>query len=229
MLPQLHLLRFEVGQAYLWQDPDGLTLVDTGPPGSAAAIAGAIRDLGRRTDEVRQVVLTHFHGDHVGSAAEVAGWGEVTIAAHRLDAPFVRGEAAGPPPVLTDFDRPLYERIVRGRDDLVAAPAPVDRELDDGDAPEFGGGARVLAIPGHTPGSIAVHLPGPRVLFTGDTVASTAGRPILGVFNVDRAATMESFRRLAGLDVDVACFGHGDAIVGDAAAALRAAAAALTT
>ena len=45
-----------------------------------------------------------------------------------------------------------------------------------------------------------------------------------GVFNVDRARPGASFGRLAGLDVAVACFGHGDPLTRDAAAALRNAA-----
>ncbi|MER7078769.1 hypothetical protein SAMN02982929_05937 [Saccharopolyspora kobensis] len=43
------------------------------------------------------------------------------------------------------------------------------------------------------------------------------------MFNVDRAKTIESFRRLAELDIEIACFGHGDPLVGDADAKLRAA------
>ena len=39
LLPHLHLLRFPVGQAYLWHDGDESTLIDAGPAGSAAPIA----------------------------------------------------------------------------------------------------------------------------------------------------------------------------------------------
>jgi glyoxylase-like metal-dependent hydrolase (beta-lactamase superfamily II) len=57
-----------------------------------------------------------------------------------------------------------------------APPCPVDREVRDGEVLAFGGGAHVVHTPGHTDGSIALHLPGPRVLFTGDTVAEHAAR-----------------------------------------------------
>jgi len=81
----------------------------------------------------------------------------------------------------------------------------------------------VVAAPGHTPGSIALHLPAARVLLAGDAAArGQDGSVILGVFNVDRAAAIASFRRLAALDVEVACFGHGEPAVKDAAAELRA-------
>ncbi len=62
----------------------------------------------------------------------------------------------------------------------------------------------------------------PGVLFTGDTVANVGGRTVLGVFNVDRGRASASVGRYGALDVEVACFGHGDPIVGAAGAALRA-------
>ena len=80
----------------------------------------------------------------------------------------------------------------------------------------------MIGVPGHTDGSIAIHCPAHRVLFTGDSVARTPdGRVILGPFNVDRDEAIGSFRKLAELDVDVACFGHGEPVLADGAAALR--------
>ncbi|GHG33846.1 hypothetical protein GCM10018980_02930 [Streptomyces capoamus] len=80
----------------------------------------------------------------------------------------------------------------------------------------------MVHVPGHTDGSIALFLPAEGVLFTGDTVASVDGVPVPGVFNLDGRQLHASVRRLAGLDVGVACFGHGDPVLGGAAAALRA-------
>jgi hypothetical protein len=55
---------------------------------------------------------------------------------------------------------------------------------------------------------------------TGDNIASLGGKAILGPFNVDRHSAIASFRRLAEMDVDIACFGHGDPIVREASHAL---------
>jgi glyoxylase-like metal-dependent hydrolase (beta-lactamase superfamily II) len=225
LLPALHMLSFPVGAAYLWSDADELTLIDTGAAGSGEDIAEAIRSIGRDPGDVRRVVLTHFHQDHTGSAAEIRSWGGATVMAHRLEAPVIRGDAAGPPPVLSEWERALFDSLPA----LPPAPAvAVDRELEDGDTLDFGGGAEVVWTPGHTDGSIAIHLPAPRVLFTGDTAANVSGATMLGVFNTDRSRAAASFRRLAALDVDVACFGHGDPITGGAGAALRKVAAELT-
>ncbi|MFI5980426.1 MBL fold metallo-hydrolase [Streptomyces sp. NPDC051555] len=221
VIPQrLHMLRYPIGQAYLWRDAEALTLIDSGPVGSAAGIEEAIRSLGLSPEDLERIVLTHCHRDHIGSAGELAArWG-ATVVAHRLDAPVIRGELPVPEPVLLDWEVPYYERGLTLPD---APPTPVDREVEDGDALGFGDGAYVVHAPGHTDGSIGVHLPHHGVLFTGDAVAAV-GQVMLGVFNVDRGRALESMRRLASLAPSVACFGHGDPVTEDAAATLKAAA-----
>ncbi|MEV7544717.1 MBL fold metallo-hydrolase [Streptomyces sp. NPDC089915] len=220
---RLHMLRFPIGQAYLWQDRSGeaLTLVDSGPAGAADAIEGAMRSLGLAPERLERIVLTHCHRDHVGSAGELAARLGAEALAHRLDAPVVRGERPVPEPVLLDWEIPLY---AHGLTVPEAPPTPVDRELEDGEVLPFGGGAVVVHSPGHTPGSIGVHLPEHGVLFTGDCVAGV-GEVMPGVFNTDRAQAVASFHRLAALAPAVACFGHGDPRTEDTARALREAAA----
>jgi glyoxylase-like metal-dependent hydrolase (beta-lactamase superfamily II) len=227
LLPQLHMLSFPVGHAYLWQDPAGLTLIDTSVPGSAPLIAEAIEGLGYRRSELRSVLLTHSHGDHVGSAADIAAWGGTVVYAHRADAPVIRGEAAGLPPLLADWERRLLDQVRTQMPAHPPAPVRVDHELDDGDRIDLGSGVQAVtvAMPGHTPGSIAFYLPEPRVLFAGDSIArSPDGEVILGVFNVDPVQAVTSCKRQAHLDAEIACFGHGEPLTENAGAALRLAA-----
>jgi glyoxylase-like metal-dependent hydrolase (beta-lactamase superfamily II) len=220
VLPQLHMFRFPIGQAYLWRDGDELTLIDAGNAHAAADIEKAIRSAGQSPGSIRRIVLTHCHRDHVGAAEELADRYGAEVLAHRLDAPVVRGEQPVPEPVLLDWEVPLYEH------GLTVPPAPptrVDRELEDGDELGFGDGAVVVHAPGHTDGSIGIHLPRHGVLFTGDCVAAV-GQVMLGVFNVDRARAEVSMRRLASLTPSTVCFGHGDPLTEDAAAVLCASA-----
>ncbi|MBF9071677.1 MBL fold metallo-hydrolase [Streptacidiphilus sp. NEAU-YB345] len=224
LLPgRLHQLNFRVGQGYVWRDEDGgVSLIDAGPVGSGAGIAAALRGLGAEPGDVRRLLLTHFHRDHAGAAAEVAAWGGVEILAHRLDAAVVRGETPVIPPDLSDA--PEWEREFHANLPPMPDVPPVKAitDLDDGDTLAFGGGTRIVALPGHTPGSAAFHLPEHGVIFLGDTVANVEGHTMRGIFNVNRRQAGESLKRLPRLDsVDIACFGHGDAIVGGADVALQ--------
>lgn len=224
--PNLHLLRVDGWQLYLWHDGDRLTLIDTGPPGSADAIADAIGGLGFAIDKLTRIVLTHFHVDHSGSAADLRAMSGAEVLAHTADVPFLLGQEP-PQPVLEDWERPIYEQVSAGGSGIAPPrPTPVDGELTGGEVLDFGGGARILSAPGHTDGSIAVHLPEHRVLFTGDTIANV-NRVMLGTFNLDKGKTIGSMRALADLDVDLACFGHGEPIVSGAGERLREAAATL--
>lgn len=221
VLPQLRMFRFEVGQAYAWRDGDEVTLIDTATAGSEGEILEAAAPAGSGLRIVR-IVLTHFHADHVGSAAALREATGAEVVAHRIEAPVIRGDVSPPEPVITEAERPLFERVTAQVPP--APPCPVEVEVDDDALVRFGGGARVVHVPGHTPGSIAIYLSRHRVLFTGDNVASVGGEPILGPFNLDRKEAIASFERLASLDAEVACFGHGDPIVSAAAARLRFAA-----
>lgn len=221
VVPGLHLLPLNISNAYLWRDDSGVTLIDTGPPGSGPTIRAAMEALGVPREDLGCIVLTHFHDDHAGAAAELATWSGATVVTGGADAAFVRGDQPGPPPAFTPAEQQLH--AVVAADLLPAPPCRVDQEVGDQDTLDLGPGAVVLSVPGHTPGSIALHLPAAGVLLTGDIIAEHQGNIVLGPFNTDRAQAWQSLQRLAALDVDTACFGHGQPAVGSANRALRAA------
>lgn len=228
--PTVCQLPFPVGHVYLVALPDdGYAVVDTGVPGSAPAVLDALARLGGRPEQLRQIVLTHSHVDHMGSAADLVAATGARVLAGALDAPYIRGAVPEPPPVLTAGERPLYERIVAGFATAEVPPlrhVEVDVALHDGDV--LGGWpepVQVLHVPGHTPGGIALYLPESRLLFPGDIIGAgpDGDRAVLGPFNVAREVAIASFRRLAALDVDTVCVPHGGPIRTGARGVLAAA------
>lgn len=220
----LYRLRIMGGPAhllnsYLWTGADGVTLVDTGWPGSELAIAKALQSLDRSPADVDRVVLTHFHDDHAGAAAAIAQWSDrIKVCVGEPDAAYVDGTSTGPLPTLTAAEQAIHPPSPRPPQ---AAPCRVDRRLRDGDVLPFAGGCQVIGTPGHTPGSVALYLPSIGTLLTGDTIAEVDGTVILGVFNLDREQVLMARDRLAATGAEIAGYGHGEASFGQAADRIR--------
>ena len=198
---------------------DQVTIVDAGWRGTGKGVLQALARLGRRPSEVSNIVITHHHTDHLGDAAYLSQACSAGVAVHRDEAPFVQGDLAPPSP----FTNRLLGRVMSP---LVASrkpkPVTVDRRLADGDALGTGD-VRIVHSPGHTPGSISVHLPGRGLLMVGDALEYRHGRLSLpsSHFTADMAQARQSIRKLAELDFDVLCFSHYPPIQNGAAPALR--------
>ena len=181
-----------------------------------------VRRAGPARADLRRIVITHGHEDHMGSAAALRGWRgrRVTVYAHRADAPIVRGLA---PTRRTRAHRGRRaDPRSRRRGMPPVPPCPVDVELGDGDTIDFGGGARVIATPGHTDGSIAVALPRARgAVHRRPRRELTTGAPARAVQHRPRAGPRLVRRALPDPAATVG-FGHGDPLAGpDGAAAWR--------
>jgi glyoxylase-like metal-dependent hydrolase (beta-lactamase superfamily II) len=221
--------------AQVWLLLDGpLTLVDTGTRGSGRAILRAIARLGRRPAELAAIVLTHYHPDHVGALPELLAAlrgarhsalspqrSALRVAIHAAEAPFLRAPAAMPNPfqprLLRALVEPIWPLARLGRACLVDTP------LADGDALPGRSDARLVHLPGHTPGSSAVYLQEHGVVLAGDAF-ERRGRlaPPNPRFTEDPAAAHASIRKLAALDFDTLAFSHFPPIRRHAAAAVRA-------
>jgi glyoxylase-like metal-dependent hydrolase (beta-lactamase superfamily II) len=67
---RLYQISLGAVNAFLIED-DGLTLVDTGLPGSTATVFAALREAGKNPADIKRIILTHLHADHSGNAADI--------------------------------------------------------------------------------------------------------------------------------------------------------------
>ena len=203
---------------------EGAALIDSGLPKKERTLVKALRAAGRKPADLRHVLITHYHADHAGSLAGLEEMTQATTYVGALDAPVVRGEQpmAGPNPasLAGRVLGPLMKRLPQNR----LAPARVDHELTDGEELDIAGGLRAIATPGHTPGHVSFLWPEHGgVLFAGDAAGNLfggVGLP-LPMYTEDMAQARESLRKLAALEFEVACFGHGGVLKGEAHAAFK--------
>ncbi|HEV2999641.1 MAG TPA: MBL fold metallo-hydrolase [Solirubrobacteraceae bacterium] len=182
----------------------GDVLVDAGTAGQGRKLPDALA--GR---SVAAHAITHAHPDHIGGSAHVCRALGVPFWAPAGDAAAARaGMAVGK-------ESPLKPLLDRGRS---FAPLDVARELREGDDVA---GFRVLDVPGHSPGHIALWRESDRVLVAGDVWFNLSLltfryglRQPPGPFTVDPPRNRDSMRRLAALEPSIACFGHGPPVTG---------------
>lgn len=129
-------------------------LVDTGTPGDLTRILAALKSAGVAPKDLGLILLTHGHSDHAGCAAELRRRSGAQIALHLGDAELARTGRNG---VLGAQD--LIGRVVRPFVDEPFEAFEPDLIFRDGFSLEpHGVKGRVLATPGHTPGSASVIL-----------------------------------------------------------------------
>lgn len=189
---------------------DGLTLVDTGFKGRLKAIVNSVKQLGYSLSDIGRIIVTHYHADHTGNLAELKKLTNAEVIAHIADVPYIDGTL----PHL-GFQRPAWlSRYLASFDwSWAYKPVKVDLAVNDGDELPVLAGARVIHSPGHTPGSICLWFRNKRVLIVGDVLANRFGLRLPALsFTVDVAEEIRSVNKIAKLDFEIICFGHGPPI-----------------
>jgi len=171
---------------------EDITLIDTGVKGTQKRIFDYLEKVGRKPGEIRTLILSHSHPDHIGSAKPICEQTGCRVLAHSREREWIE-----------NTEKQKAERPVPGFDKLVGGPVPVDGLLDDGETLATGRNSccRILHTPGHSGGSVSLHFPEERVLFTGDSLPVPGDLPIYD----DIAESLDSIKkinRIAG-EVDV--------------------------
>jgi len=220
IVPGLYAISLRIVNAFLLETDEGLTLIDTGVPGSDGRIVKAIAGLGRKPADVRQILVTHCHADHTGSLAALKGATGAPASMHPVDAELVRrGETQRPAVAGPGLVNGLMHRIMSRRKSPQLPKLEIENELHDGE--ELGSGLQVIHAPGHTAGQVAFLWPEQGgVLIAADAASNTLGLGYAPIYE-DLEQGRRTLVMLGGLDFEVACFGHGGAITHDAARRFR--------
>jgi len=229
LAPGLHRIGNDIVAAHLIVADEGITLVDAALPGHYADLRRELADIGRPLSDIRGIVLTHGDSDHIGFAERLRRENGIPVHLGAGDAD--RAKGAKPPATPPDPRRlgPTLGFAAYGlRKGMLRIPPLTEVvPVADGDVLELPGAPVVLAMPGHSPGSIAVHVPSVRAVFVGDElttrhVLTGAEGPQPAPFTDDQAASSRSLDRLTDLDVDWVVPGHGAPWRGGAAALVAA-------
>ena len=213
--------------SYLIDGDEGVILVDTLGPKREGAIAQSLKEIGRSLTSVKAILLTHSHADHAGSAAAVKTASDAALYASAVDAPAIQGVVNPPDPPAPFYVKPLFllGSLLPG-----APSTEVDQFVSETSGDRLPGDLRAVDTPGHTPGHTSYLLDrAGGVVFVGDAARATrGGRVVRGWFNRSTPAVDGSLEHLAGLDFEIAVFGHSGPLRTQASSAFRAFAEALT-
>lgn len=173
---------------------DEPTLIDCGSSEGYEALKAALAKFGYAPSDIRRVIATHGHWDHVSAMAQLRAESDAELWLHGAD----------------------RNAVESGDEDRTAAflygkpfpPTRVDRLLQDGETLQVGQyRLDVIHTPGHSPGSVSflMEINGIRMLIAGDTLWG-GFHPRIGS---DLEAWSRSLDRLLSLDFDVMTIGHG--------------------
>ncbi|MCW2921721.1 MAG: Zn-dependent hydrolase [Thermoleophilia bacterium] len=234
--PGIHRIEDAYVNWYLVEAEDGVCIVDAGHPRSWHSLERVLEGLGRVPGDIKAVVLTHAHFDHVGFAERARTELDVPVWVHEAD------EALASDPWDYEHERsrlpyaakhPSFDvafAAMGAEGALFVRGVQEVRTFTDGQVLAVPGSPTVVHVPGHTHGSCALYYPERDTLITGDAIVThdpyTNGdgpRIIAGAATADSAQALASLDALLQTPATLLLVGHGEPWVDGVESAVAAA------
>ena len=222
VVPGIRRLGKGLINVYLLEEAGAVTIVDAGAPGYYPRhLSAELAAMGRTLADVRAVVLTHAHSDHLGFAERIRRERHVPVRIHEADAALARGEVKpdrdpAAPGLRAIRPLPLLGFLVYAtRLGAMRTPSVLEvATFGDGATLDVPGAPRVVLVPGHTSGNAALVVPTRDAVFVGDALAtrnvlSGSIGPQLAPFGANLAQAFDSLARLDGVEARYVLPGHG--------------------
>jgi glyoxylase-like metal-dependent hydrolase (beta-lactamase superfamily II) len=216
LAPHLHRIGNDLVAVHLIDTTDGITVIDAGLAGQWSEFTAELAEMGRTLADVRGIVLTHGDSDHLGFAERLRRDHGVPVYVHEADAARARGKVSTKP----EWGRLKLRATARflwyalRKNGLRTTPVAEVVSVRDGDVLDLPGSPRIIGLPGHSPGSVAIHVPIADAVFVGDALTTrhvltgTEG-PQPAPFTDDPTEALASLERLEGLGAAWVIPGHG--------------------
>ncbi|BBY80585.1 MBL fold metallo-hydrolase [Mycolicibacterium pulveris] len=216
----VHFAHTDLVNWTLVTDGDGVLLIDAGFPGSREDVLESLRRLGFGVDQLRAILLTHAHIDHLGSAIWFSKTHGIPVYSHAAEVGHAKREyleQASPLDIAKHVWHPRYLAwtvAITRKGALTREGIPATRPLTEDVAAGLPGRPMAIPTPGHTGGHCSYVVDGVLVsgdaLVTGHPLAPRQGPQLLPqLFNHDQHGCVRSLGALAMMDAEVLLPGHG--------------------
>ena len=213
-LHEICLGRFGI-KVFLLEASDGsLILIDTGLPNSEQKIIKYINSIGKSVTDIKYILITHAHVDHMGSAAALKKTSNAMLGINEKGIKFMDGTAGMQFPQTRNVKDLKSKFLMAVGRIMVSAMKPKfvkpDMILKDGAFPEqMHVNARIVETPGHTPDSVSIYLPDSNTIIVGDTLFGKSDKLVLPRIYDDYVALLGSIKKIRDINPDLICVSHG--------------------